>query len=83
MTFFSPTYSVSVPGVFAVTQSRNDSIRRQAGKTILTSCPEEEGMVIAFIFNGRERDNLYKVIRFKFHIQERLRFHSLKGNKDT
>lgn len=33
-------------------------------------------MVIAFIFNGRERDNLYKVIRFKFHIQERLRFHS-------
>jgi hypothetical protein len=40
-------------------------------------------MVIAFIFNGRERDNLYKVIRLKFHIQERLRFHSLKGNKDT
>lgn len=39
-------------------------------------------MVIAFIFNGRKRDNLHEVIRFKFHIQERLRFHSLKGNKN-
>lgn len=37
---------------------------------------KEERVVIAFIFNGRKRDDLHKVIRFKFHIQERLRFHS-------
>ena len=56
---------------------------KQAGKTILTAGSEEERVIIAFIFNGRKRDNLYKVICFKFHIQERLRFHSLKGNKNT
>lgn len=63
--------------------SRNESFGRQAGKSILTPGSEEERVVIAFIFNGGERDNLDKVICFKFHIQERLRFHSLKGNKDT
>lgn len=57
--------------------------RKQAGKTILTAGSEEERVIIAFIFNGRKRDNLYKVICFKFHIQERLRFHALKGNKNT
>lgn len=51
-------------------------------QAILTTGSEEKRVVIAFIFNGRKRDNLHEVIRFKFHIQERLRFHSLKGNKN-
>lgn len=60
---------------------KQDKSQVGPGKAIPTSGSEEERVVIAFIFSGRERDNLDKVIRFEFHVQERLRFHSLKGNE--
>lgn len=66
-----------------VIKSKRNISPWETAKTILTAGSKEERVIIAFVFNGRKRDNLDKVICFKFHIQERLRFHSLKGNKNT
>lgn len=49
---------------------------------ILTSSSEEKWVIITFIFNGRKRNNLYKVICFKFQVYKRLRLHSLQKIQD-
>lgn len=45
---------------------------------ILTSSSEEKWVIITFIFNGRKRNNLYKVICFKLQIYKGLGLHSLQ-----
>lgn len=49
---------------------------------ILTSSSEEKWVIITFIFNGRKRNNLYKVICFKLQVYKRLRLHSLQKIQD-
>lgn len=50
---------------------------------ILTSGSEEKWVIITFIFNGRKRNNLYKVICFKLQIYKGLGFHSLQKDKSA